>query len=138
MRSPFQMNAYLTWAPDAPNASNFDLVIPSGKRLEIHQISGLGNMPSGVRLTWVQITTSVGPSNVGPNNGSIFALPQFAGNWPPPGNDVPDQYTFSQHVLAFAEGPDPAQILVSRSTLIPSGQPQGEVNMTVSGYLVDL
>ena len=47
-------------------------------------------------------------------------------------------YLFSQHVLAFAEGPNPAQVLAARSALIASGQPQGEVFMSVFGYLVDL
>jgi hypothetical protein len=137
MDKPFQATLNLTWLAGAPNATNFDLVVPRRKRLVIHQISGRANMPSGVKLTFVEITTSVGPSNIGANLGVIIAEPEFTGLQPGP-TDLPDIYLSSQHVLAFAEGPDPAQVLAARSALMASGQPQGEVHMSVFGYLVDL
>jgi len=136
MGKPFQATLNLTWLAGAPNATNV-FVVPHGKRLVIHQISGRATMPSGVELTFVEITTSVGPSDIGANLGVIIAEPEFTGLQPGPTN-VPDIYLFSQHVLAFAEGPDPAQVLAARSALIASGQPQGEVFMSVFGYLVDV
>ena len=46
MGKPFQATLDLTWLAGAANATNFDLVVPHGKRLVIHQISGRANMPS--------------------------------------------------------------------------------------------
>lgn len=136
MDKPFQATLDLTWLAGAPNATN-DFVVPKGKRLVIHQISGWANMPSGVKLTFVEIVTSVGPSNIGANLGAIIAEPEFTGLQPGPTN-VPDIYLFSQHVLAFAQGPNPVRVLAARSALIASGQPQGNVHMSVFGYLVAL
>jgi hypothetical protein len=137
-REPFQKSLNLAWLANAPNASSFDLVIPDGKRLVIGQISGVGYMPSGVKLTSIEVVTSVGPSNIGANLGSIFVPSQFVGTDDGPTN-VPDKFVFNARVLAFAEGPNPADVLAARTpSAIADGQPQGEVNMTVFGYLVDL
>jgi hypothetical protein len=134
----FQRRLDLQWLPNALNASNFDLVVPDGRRLVIRQISGVARMPSGVKLTSILVNTSVGPSNLGANIGAVFVAPQFVGSEDGPTN-VPDLYVFSQNLVAFAEGPNPAQVLAGRTpSNIAQGQPQGEVDMTVFGYLVDL
>jgi hypothetical protein len=113
-------------------------MIPDNKRLVIRDISGAAFMPAGVKLTSIEVITSVGPSDVGENLGQIVVGPQFVGSEDGPTN-VPDKYVFSQNVLAFAEGPNPAQVLAARTpAAVPDGQPQGEVNMTILGYLVDL
>lgn len=135
---PFQKRLSLQWLPDARNASSFDLTIPDRKRLVIRQISGLARMPAGVALTSIEINTSVGPSNIGGNIGAIYVAPHFVGKEDGPTN-VPELYLFNQYVLAFAEGPNPAQVLAGRTpAAIPANKPQGEVDMTVFGYLVDL
>lgn len=124
-------------AANARHATNFDLVIPAGERLVIHEISGTAFMPAGVKLTSVEVITSVGASDVGANLGAIFVAPQFVGSEDGPTN-VPDKYVFSERVLAFAEGPNPAQILAARTpAAVPDGQPQGEVDFNIFGYLVD-
>ena len=134
----FQKRLDLLWLPNAPNASNFELTIPDDERLVIRQISGIARMPSGVKLTSIVVSTSVGPSNLGENLGAILVAPKFVGSEDGPTN-VPDVYVFNQNVLAFAEGPNPAQVLAGRTpSAIPDGQPQGEVDMTIFGYLVDL
>ena len=134
----FQKRLALQWLPNSRNATSFDLIIPDDKRLVIRAISGVALMPTGVKLTSIEVVTSVGPSNVGENLGSIVVAPQFVGSEDGPTN-VPDKYVFSQSVLAFAEGPNPAQVLAARTpAAIPVGQPQGEVNMTIFGYLADL
>ncbi len=133
----FQKRLALQWLAKSRNATNFDLIIPIGKRLVIHEISGAAFMPTGVKLTSIEVITSVGPSNVGENLGSIIVVPRFVGSEDGP-TKVPDKYVFSQSVLAFAEGPNPAQVLAARTPeAVPEGQPQGEVNMTIFGYLVD-
>jgi hypothetical protein len=134
----FQKRLNLQWLADARNASSFDLVIPAQKRLLIRQVSGVARMPSGVKLTSIEIDTSVGPSNIGENIGALFVTPHFVGTEDGPTN-VPDLYVFNQSVLAFAEGPNPAQVLASRTpAAVAANQPQGEVDMTVFGDLVDL
>jgi hypothetical protein len=134
----FQKRLYLRWLANAPNASNFDLTIPDGRRLVIRQISGIARMPAGVKLTSILVNTSVGPSNLGENIGALYVPPQFVGSEDGPTN-VPDLYVFDASVLAFAEGPNPAQILAGRTpAAIAEGQPQGEVDLTIFGYLVDL
>ena len=45
----FQKRISLQWL-----ATNFDLVIPAGKRLVIHEISGTAFMPAGVKSTSVE------------------------------------------------------------------------------------
>jgi hypothetical protein len=133
----FQKRISLQWLANARHATNFDLVIPAGERLVIHEISGTAFMPAGVRLTSVEVTTSVGASDVGANLGAIFVAPQFVGSEDAPTN-VPDKYVFSESVLAFAEGPNAAQILAARTpAAVPDGQPQGEVDFNIFGYLVD-
>lgn len=132
----FQATLNLTWLAGATNGTNV-FVVPHGKRLVIHQISGRGDYAVRRQADLCRITTSVGPSDIGANLGAIIAEPEFTGLQPGP-TDVPDIYLFSQHVLAFAEGPNPTQVLAARSALIASGQPQGEVFMSVFGYLVDL
>ena len=120
------------------NATSFDLVIPDGKRLVIHEISGQARMPTGAKLTSIEVVTSVGPNNVGENLGQIVVAPQFVGSEDRPTN-VPDKYVFGQNALAFAEGPNPAQVLAARTpAAVPDGQPQGQVNITIFGYLVGL
>lgn len=134
----FQLSVRLVWLPNARNASNFDLTIPHHKRLVIRQISGFAHMPAGVALTCISITTSVGPSDIGSNLGEINVAPKFVGTEDGP-TDVPQLYVFNDNVTAFAQGPNPAQILASRTPeAVPQNQPQGEVFMTVFGYLVDL
>jgi hypothetical protein len=134
----FQKSMLLQWLPNARSATSLDLVIPGGTRLVIHEISGQALMPAGVKLTSVQVVTSVGPSDVGPNLGLIVVPPQFVGSEDGP-TDVPDKYVFSQSVLAFAEGPNPAKVEAVRTpAAVPNGKPQGEVTVTIVGYLVDL
>jgi hypothetical protein len=134
----FQKRLSLQWLANSRNATNFDLIIPDNKRLVIREISGAAFMPAGVKLTSIGMVTSVGLSNVGENLGEIVVAPQFVGSEDGPTN-VPDKYVFSQSVLAFAEGPNPAQVLAARTPeAIPDSAPQGEVDMTISGYLVDL
>jgi hypothetical protein len=134
----FQKRLNLQWLADARNASSFDLAIPAHKRLLIRQISGIARMPAGVTLTSIEINTSVGPSNLGENIGALYVTPHFVGTEDGPTN-VPNLYVFNQSVLAFAEGPNAAQVLASRTpAAIPANQPQGEVDMTVFGELVEL
>jgi hypothetical protein len=133
----FQKRISLQWLANARHATNFDLVIPAGERLVIHEISGTAFMPADVKLTSVEVITSVGASDVGANPGAIFVAPKFVGSEDGPTN-VPDKYVFSERVLAFAEGPNPAQILAARTpAAVPDGQPQGEVDFNIFGYLVD-
>ena len=156
MSVPFQKNLQLTWNPNAWNGESFDLVIPNGKRFVIHQMSGFAYMPTGVKLTSVEIDTSVGPNNVDSNKGYVIALPQFAGQqrrtwhqtrggWFFPRVEeviiMDDMFIFSQHVLAFAEGPEPTRITAWRSGSIPEmaeEEWQGRIVITVAGYLVDV
>jgi hypothetical protein len=120
------------------NATTFDLIIPDGRRFVIREVSGAALMPAGVKLTSIEVVTSVGSSNVGGNLGRLLVAPQFVGSEDGQTN-LPDKYVFSQSVLAFAEGPNPAQVFAARTpAAVPDGQPQGEVDMTVFGYLVDL
>ena len=79
MNVPFQKRLSLTWLANAPNASNFDLVVPKGKRLVIHQVSGIAQMPEGVKPTTVFVQTSVGPSNQAADLASLVVIPQFVG-----------------------------------------------------------
>jgi hypothetical protein len=134
----FQKRVTLHWVANTRDATNFDLIIPDGRRFVIREISGAALMPAGVKLTSIEVVTSVGPSNVGENLGRIVVAPQFVGSEDGPTN-VPDKYVFSQRVLAFAEDPNPVQMVAARApAAVPDGQPQGEVDMTVFGYLVDL
>jgi hypothetical protein len=136
--TPYQKRLDLTWLADAPNASNFNLTVPTGKRLVIRQVSGLARMPKGVAVTSVMITTAVGPSNLGANLGELYVPAQFAGTQDGATN-VPELYIFNASVVAFAEGPNAVQVLVGRTpAAVAAGQPQGEVDMTVFGYLINL
>jgi hypothetical protein len=135
---PFQKSMHLAWLPNALNASSFDLTIPEGRRLVLEEISGTAFMPQDVKLTSVLVVTSVGPSNIGENLGTIVVEAQFVGREDGSTN-VPDIYVFSRRVLAFCEGPNAAEVLAARTpAAVPAGKPQGEVDMTVAGYLVDL
>lgn len=132
---PFQQRVSLNWLDGALNASSF-LSVPTGKRLEIRCISGRALMPAGVKLIWIWLTAFVEPSDAVCETGSVFAIPHFTGSSDAQG-DVPDVYLFTEQVVLFAQGPGPGVEILAGRTPSTTPTPSGEVDITVTGFVVD-